>query len=75
MARGAAGAPQLRCPVAGRTVAQSATNAAGTTLLWCPKETYRIVNNNEFTEVFELAALGNEFEVYLDTKFKRKGYH
>lgn len=40
---------------------------------WRAKETYRIVNDNEFTEVFELAAPGKEFELYSETKFKRKG--
>lgn len=37
------------------------------------KETYRILNNNEFTETFEIAEPGKAFEVYSETKFKRKG--
>lgn len=37
------------------------------------RETYRIVNDNEFTEVFELAEPGKAFEVYSETSFKRKG--
>lgn len=39
---------------------------------WKAKETYRIVNDNEFIEVFELAAPGKEFELYSETRFKRK---
>jgi hypothetical protein len=37
------------------------------------KETYRILNDNEFIETFELAEPGKAFEVYSETKFKRKG--
>jgi hypothetical protein len=37
------------------------------------RETYRIVNDNEFMEVFELAEPGKAFEVYSETSFKRKG--
>lgn len=40
---------------------------------WKAREIYRIVNDNEFTEVFELAAPGKDFELYSETKFKRKG--
>lgn len=39
---------------------------------WKAKETYRILNDNEFTEVFELAAPGKELELYSETKFQRK---
>jgi hypothetical protein len=39
---------------------------------WRARETYRIVNENEFIEVFELAAPGEEFKVYTETHFKRK---
>ncbi|MFY9608198.1 MAG: hypothetical protein WAU45_06220 [Blastocatellia bacterium] len=39
---------------------------------WRARETYRIVNANEFTETFELAAPGKEFEVYTESHFKRK---
>jgi hypothetical protein len=37
------------------------------------KETYRILNDNEFTETFEIAEPGKTFEVYSEAKFKRKG--
>jgi hypothetical protein len=39
---------------------------------WRARETYTIVNANEFIETFELAAPGKEFEVYTETHFKRK---
>lgn len=39
---------------------------------WRAKETYRIVNENEFTETFELAEPGKDFKVYSTNQFKRK---
>ena len=39
---------------------------------WKARETYRIVNDNEFVEVFELAAPGKEFSVYSENRFTRK---
>lgn len=39
---------------------------------WRARETYRIVDENEFIETFELAAPGKEFEVYTEGRFKRK---
>lgn len=39
---------------------------------WRARETYRIVNSNEFIETFELAAPGKEFEVYTESHFTRK---
>lgn len=36
------------------------------------KETYRILNDSEFTETFELAEPGKAFEIYSETRFKRK---
>jgi hypothetical protein len=38
---------------------------------WRAKETYRIINENEFTETFELAAPGKEFELYSESHLKR----
>lgn len=38
---------------------------------WRAKETYRLLNENEFTETFELAAPGKEFEVYSTVNMKR----
>ncbi len=39
---------------------------------WRARESYRILNNDEFVEVFELAGPGKEFEVYAENRFKRK---
>lgn len=39
---------------------------------WQAKETYRIFNENEFEETFELAEPGKEFAVYTKVKFVRK---
>jgi hypothetical protein len=38
---------------------------------WRAKETYHIASENEFTETFELAPLGKEFEVYSKVTLKR----
>lgn len=39
---------------------------------WRARETYRILNADEFIETFELSAPGKEFEVYTESHFKRK---
>jgi hypothetical protein len=39
---------------------------------WRARETYKIVGPDEFTEVFELAGPGKDFEVYSEGLFKRK---
>lgn len=39
---------------------------------WRSKESYKIVNENEFVETFSLAAPGKEFQVYVTNYFKRK---
>jgi hypothetical protein len=36
------------------------------------RETYKILGRDEFTEVFELAEQGKDFEVYSEGHFKRK---
>jgi hypothetical protein len=38
---------------------------------WRAKETYTILNPNEFTELFELAAPGKDFERYSENHLKR----
>lgn len=35
------------------------------------RETYKVVNENEFTETFELAEPGKEYTVYSENRFKR----
>jgi hypothetical protein len=39
---------------------------------WRARETYRILNKDEFRETFELAAPEKDFEVYIENHFKRK---
>lgn len=39
---------------------------------WRAKETYTIINNDEFEEIFELAAPNGAFELYTRAKFIRK---
>ena len=39
---------------------------------WRAREEYRIINDNEFTETFELAPPEQEFELYMTNHFKRK---
>jgi len=39
---------------------------------WRARETYRILNENEFTEIFELAEPGKDFQIYSTNHFKRK---
>ena len=39
---------------------------------WRARETYKILNKDEFTETFELAAPEKDFEVYIESHFKRK---
>lgn len=38
---------------------------------WRARETYKIVNQDEYTEVFELAAPGREFQLYAQSRWKR----
>ena len=38
---------------------------------WRARETYRILNRNEFSEVFELAEPDKEFTVYAESRWKR----
>lgn len=39
---------------------------------WRGRETYRIVNDNEFVETFAMAGPGREFATYSETRFRRK---
>jgi hypothetical protein len=38
---------------------------------WRARDTYRVINPDEFTETFELASPGKDFELYVRTQFKR----
>lgn len=39
---------------------------------WRARETYRVLNEDEFTETFELAEPGKDFKVYTTNHFRRK---
>jgi len=39
---------------------------------WRARETYKVLNDDEFVEVFELAAPAKEFSVYSESHFKRQ---
>jgi hypothetical protein len=39
---------------------------------WRARETFRILNENEFVETFELAGPGKEFAMYSENHFKRR---
>jgi hypothetical protein len=39
---------------------------------WRARETYKIVSDDEFVEIFELAEPEKEFEIYVENRFKRK---
>ena len=39
---------------------------------WRVRATYKILSENEFLQIFELAAPGKEFEVYSENQLKRK---
>ena len=39
---------------------------------WRARETYKIISPDEFVEVFELAEPGKEFQVYSETRLRRK---
>lgn len=39
---------------------------------WKARETYRILNEDEFTETFELAPPDSDFELYMTNHFRRK---
>jgi hypothetical protein len=39
---------------------------------WRGRETYRIVSDDEFVEIFDLAEPGKEFATYSQTRFRRK---
>jgi len=38
---------------------------------WRERETYKVVNQDEFTEVFELAPPQKDFQIYSESRWKR----
>jgi hypothetical protein len=39
---------------------------------WRARETYKIISPDEFTETFELAGPGKDFEIYSEGRLTRK---
>lgn len=56
----------------GKTLVFTSENLENLPAGFRARETYRILNNDEFVEVFELAAPGKEFAVYSENNFKRQ---
>lgn len=56
----------------GRTVVFVSTAIENISPGWRARETYRIINDNEFIETFALAEPNKEFETYSKTHFRRK---
>ena len=56
----------------GKTIVFTSESIENIPAGWRARETYNIVNANEFIEVFELAGPGKDFEIYSEGHFKRK---
>jgi hypothetical protein len=59
-------------PLDGKTLVFTSETLENLPAGYRARETYRIVNSDEFVEVFELAAPGKEFAVYSENHFKRR---
>lgn len=61
-------------PVApdGRTMVFTTESIENIAPGWRARETYQILNPDEFTETFELAAPDKEFELYANNHFRRR---
>ena len=57
----------------GRSFSFSSTAIENIGAGWRARESYRFLNDNEFVETFSLAGPGKEFEIYSETRFRRKG--
>jgi hypothetical protein len=55
----------------GQTIAFVTESIENIPIGWRAKETYTILNPNEFAERFELAAPGKDFEMYSENHLKR----
>lgn len=56
----------------GKTIVFTSESIENIPAGWRARETYRIVSDDEFTETFELAGPGKEFEVYTENRLRRK---
>jgi hypothetical protein len=57
--------------VDGKTVVLVSESIENIPAGWRARETYKILNDDEFAEIFELAEPGKDFEVYSENYFKR----
>lgn len=55
----------------GKTIVFTSESIENIPAGWRARESYQVVNPDEFTETFELAAPGKEFELYVKSLFKR----
>ena len=55
----------------GKTIVFTSESIENIPTGWRARESYQVVNPDEFTETFELAAPGKEFELYVKSLFKR----
>jgi len=56
----------------GKTIVFTAERIENIPSGWRARETYKIVSPNEFTEVFELAEPGKEFQIYSEGRYVRR---
>jgi hypothetical protein len=56
----------------GKTIVFTSESIENIPAGWRARETYNIVNADEFVEVFELAGPGKEFEIYSEARLRRK---
>src|SRR4030042_587061 len=55
----------------GKTIVFTSESIENIAAGWRARETYQVINSSEFTETFELAAPGKDFELYVRSQFKR----
>ncbi len=60
-------------PADGKTFVFVSENIENIPAGWRARSTYKILDEDEFQQVFELAKPGKEFEVYSENRLKRKG--
>ena len=58
--------------VDGKTIVFTSESIENIPVGWRARETYKIVNADEFVEVFELAGPGKDFEIYSEGRLRRK---
>lgn len=56
----------------GKTIVLTSESIENIPAGWRARETYRIVGPDEFTETFELAEPGKDFQIYTECRFRRK---